>query len=65
MVSLVVESLEALGDGKPYGLGLEVVELERLPKARCLATGYSCRSQVKRMEGEKLKHPLQALLELL
>ncbi|HHQ4617207.1 FAD-binding and (Fe-S)-binding domain-containing protein [Aeromonas veronii] len=39
--------------------------LARLPKARCLATGYSCRSQVKRMEGEKLKHPLQALLELL
>ncbi|MGK4473399.1 D-2-hydroxyglutarate dehydrogenase YdiJ [Aeromonas molluscorum] len=39
--------------------------LSRLPKARCLATGYSCRSQVKRMEGEKLKHPLQALLELL
>lgn len=33
VVSLVVESLEALGDGKPYGLGLEVVELERLPKA--------------------------------
>ncbi|MGL4776410.1 MAG: (Fe-S)-binding protein, partial [Aeromonas veronii] len=39
--------------------------LARLPKGRCLATGYSCRSQVKRMEGEKLKHPLQALLELL
>lgn len=39
--------------------------LARLPKDRCLATGYSCRSQVKRMEGEKLKHPLQALLELL
>ncbi|MFM4942974.1 FAD-binding and (Fe-S)-binding domain-containing protein [Aeromonas bivalvium] len=39
--------------------------LARLPKERCLATGYSCRSQVKRMEGEKLKHPLQALLELL
>lgn len=38
--------------------------LARLPKDRCLATGYSCRSQVKRME-EKLKHPLQALLELL
>ena len=39
--------------------------LAHLPKDRCLATGYSCRSQVKRMEGEKLKHPLQALLELL
>ncbi|RQM70896.1 D-2-hydroxyglutarate dehydrogenase YdiJ [Aeromonas enteropelogenes] len=39
--------------------------LARLPQGRCLATGYSCRSQVKRMEGEKLRHPLQALLELL
>ncbi|MGL6482356.1 D-2-hydroxyglutarate dehydrogenase YdiJ [Aeromonas caviae] len=47
-----------------YGLSW-AEPLERLPKARCLATGYSCRSQVKRMEGEKLKHPLQALLELL
>lgn len=47
-----------------YGLSW-AEPLARLPKARCLATGYSCRSQVKRMEGEKLKHPLQALLELL
>ncbi len=39
--------------------------LARLPKERCLVSGYSCRSQVKRMEGEKLRHPLQALLELL
>ncbi len=31
----------------------------------CLATGYSCRSQVKRYEQVVLKHPLQALLELL
>lgn len=35
------------------------------PKERCLATGYSCRSQVKRIDGDKLKHPLQALLGLL
>lgn len=47
-----------------YGLSW-AEPLARLPKERCLATGYSCRSQVKRMEGEKLKHPLQALLELL
>ncbi|BDC81971.1 FAD-binding oxidoreductase [Aeromonas hydrophila] len=47
-----------------YGLSW-AEPLARLPQARCLATGYSCRSQVKRMEGEKLKHPLQALLELL
>ncbi|MFZ6049755.1 FAD-binding and (Fe-S)-binding domain-containing protein [Pseudomonas sp. CR3202] len=29
---------------------------------RLLADGYSCRSQVKRMEGRPLPHPLQALL---
>lgn len=32
--------------------------------SRCLASGYSCRSQVKRFDGIVLKHPLQALLEL-
>ncbi|OOF59855.1 D-2-hydroxyglutarate dehydrogenase YdiJ [Rodentibacter myodis] len=31
----------------------------------CLATGYSCRSQVKRYEKVVLKHPVQALLEVL
>ena len=31
----------------------------------CLATGYSCRSQVKRYEKAILKHPVQALLEIL
>ncbi|WP_439238964.1 D-2-hydroxyglutarate dehydrogenase YdiJ [Lonepinella sp. BR2919] len=31
---------------------------------RCLATGYSCRSQVKRFEKFKPKHPVQALLTL-
>src|SRR5476651_2689856 len=39
--------------------------LQRLPRQRCLATGYSCRSQVKRVEGNGLRHPLQALLELI
>ncbi|WP_246235968.1 D-2-hydroxyglutarate dehydrogenase YdiJ [Acerihabitans arboris] len=39
--------------------------LRRLPRARCLATGYSCRSQVKRIEGEGIRHPLQALLEII
>ncbi|MCY1306813.1 hypothetical protein D9M70_566960 [compost metagenome] len=28
-----------------------------------LADGYSCRSQVKRMEGKSLPHPLQVLLD--
>ncbi|MGV3344202.1 FAD-binding and (Fe-S)-binding domain-containing protein [Enterobacteriaceae bacterium LUAb1] len=39
--------------------------LKKLPHQRCLATGYSCRSQVKRVEGLGLRHPLQALLTLL
>ncbi len=39
--------------------------LQKLPRQRCLATGYSCRSQVKRLEGNGMRHPLQALLELL
>ncbi|VEH67845.1 FAD-linked oxidase family protein [Rodentibacter pneumotropicus] len=33
--------------------------------ALCLATGYSCRSQVKRYEQAVLKHPVQALLEVM
>lgn len=36
-------------------------KLHSLPQERCLATGYSCRSQVKRFEKEALKHPLQVL----
>ncbi|MFV0547734.1 MAG: FAD-binding and (Fe-S)-binding domain-containing protein [Limnobaculum xujianqingii] len=38
--------------------------LEGKDASRCLATGYSCRSQVKRFSHVVLKHPLQALLEL-
>lgn len=39
-------------------------QMQRLPRQRCLATGYSCRSQVKRIEGNGVRHPLQALLEM-
>lgn len=39
--------------------------LAKLPTSQALATGYSCRSQVKRIDGHKLKHPVQALLALL
>ncbi|TDB45369.1 D-2-hydroxyglutarate dehydrogenase YdiJ [Photorhabdus luminescens] len=39
--------------------------LQKLPLERCLSSGYSCRSQVKRIEGQVLKHPLQALLEII
>ncbi|MEM6159485.1 FAD-binding and (Fe-S)-binding domain-containing protein [Erwinia sp. P6884] len=38
--------------------------MQKLPRQRCLATGYSCRSQVKRVEGNGMRHPLQALLEI-
>lgn len=40
-------------------------QLQKLPRQRCLATGFSCRSQVKRVEGNGVRHPLQALLELI
>ena len=39
--------------------------LQQRPLERCLATGFSCRSQVKRIEGQGIKHPVQALLSLL
>ncbi|WP_159654664.1 D-2-hydroxyglutarate dehydrogenase YdiJ [Vibrio atypicus] len=47
-----------------YGLSWKP-NLEQLPQDRCLITGYSCRSQVKRFEGVKAKHPVQALLTLI
>ncbi len=40
-------------------------KLVELPPERCLTTGFSCRSQVKRMESFRLQHPIQALLQLL
>ncbi|OCG02888.1 D-2-hydroxyglutarate dehydrogenase YdiJ [Gilliamella sp. wkB112] len=39
--------------------------LAKYPNERCLTTGYSCRSQVKRFDKLTLKHPVQALLELI
>lgn len=39
-------------------------QIEKLDNERCLVTGYSCRSQVKRLEHEKMRHPVQALLQL-
>ncbi|NVD06543.1 FAD-binding oxidoreductase [Vibrio sp. JPW-9-11-11] len=47
-----------------YGLSWKP-KLEQLPSERCLITGYSCRSQVKRFEQVKTKHPLQALLSII
>lgn len=39
--------------------------LADLPLSHCLATGYSCRSQVKRLTDSRLNHPLQALLSII
>jgi len=47
-----------------YSLSWEA-EIGKRDRSECLATGYSCRSQVKRIEGEVLKHPVQALLTIL
>lgn len=41
------------------------VKLQGKTLSRCLASGYSCRSQVKRMEHQLLKHPVQALLDII
>lgn len=38
--------------------------LDTIPRERAMATGYSCRSQVKRFEHHKLYHPVQVLLRL-
>ncbi|WP_189611148.1 D-2-hydroxyglutarate dehydrogenase YdiJ [Saccharospirillum salsuginis] len=38
-------------------------KIDTLPVEQLVATGYSCRSQVKRMQGVELKHPLQYVLE--
>ncbi len=37
--------------------------IEQFDNSRCMATGYSCRSQVKRFEHIKFKHPVQVLLK--
>ena len=39
--------------------------IAKFPQEKILATGYSCRSQVARLDGFKPKHPLQALLAAL
>ncbi|MGP9800968.1 D-2-hydroxyglutarate dehydrogenase YdiJ [Rheinheimera sp. NSM] len=39
--------------------------VEQFGTERILVTGFSCRSQVKRLVGDKPKHPLQALLAAL
>ncbi|KLV08881.1 membrane protein [Photobacterium aquae] len=47
-----------------YGLSWQP-NIAKLDPERCMVTGYSCRSQVKRLEHIKMKHPVQVLLQVL
>ncbi len=38
-------------------------KLDALDSEQILATGFSCRSQVKRLSEAKARHPVEALLE--
>ncbi|MEX0386898.1 hypothetical protein [Spiribacter onubensis] len=48
-----------------YGQSWRDVVEAPLNHGRLLATGYSCRSQVRRLSGRELPHPLQGLLALI
>ncbi|WP_355661297.1 D-2-hydroxyglutarate dehydrogenase YdiJ [Halomonas salifodinae] len=48
-----------------YGLSWQGLVEDESNRGRLLATGYSCRSQVKRLSDARLPHPLQGLLTLL
>jgi FAD/FMN-containing dehydrogenase/Fe-S oxidoreductase len=48
-----------------YGLSWSQVVNDPAERDRLVSTGYSCRSQVKRIDGQVLKHPAQALLDLI
>nr|WP_269468542.1 FAD-binding and (Fe-S)-binding domain-containing protein [Alteromonas sp. ASW11-130] len=56
-------------DQKQKSLGIYALSWEqaikRYPQEQILATGYSCRSQVDRIDGFKPKHPVQVMLQLL
>jgi FAD/FMN-containing dehydrogenase/Fe-S oxidoreductase len=41
-----------------------LAEAEQSEREELLATGYSCRSQVKRLSGQELRHPVAVLLEV-
>lgn len=45
-----------------YGLSWAPLVEAQAAHGRLLATGYSCRSQVKRLDRQALRHPLQVLL---
>jgi Fe-S oxidoreductase len=48
-----------------YGLSWSRIVGDPARRDRLVATGYSCRSQVKRIDGRPIPHPVQALLDLL
>ncbi|MDC8803217.1 (Fe-S)-binding protein, partial [Halomonas pacifica] len=48
-----------------YGLSWQGLVEDSANQGRLLATGYSCRSQVKRLSDRRLPHPLQGLLAVL
>ncbi|MBF8224302.1 D-2-hydroxyglutarate dehydrogenase YdiJ [Halomonas sp. 328] len=48
-----------------YGLSWQGLVEDEANRGRLLATGYSCRSQVKRLSDQRLPHPLQGLLTVL
>ncbi|MBR9866487.1 MAG: FAD-binding oxidoreductase [Oceanospirillales bacterium] len=50
---------------KIYDLSWSEVVNDPANEGRLVATGYSCRSQVKRLDEQQLQHPLQVLLQLL
>jgi FAD/FMN-containing dehydrogenase/Fe-S oxidoreductase len=76
-LELVIESTGCCGMSGTYGHETRNQEASRIifnqswqkkledkTGGDLLATGYSCRSQVKRLAGQELKHPLEVLLGL-
>lgn len=49
---------------KIYQLSWSAIIQEPENQGKLVATGYSCRSQVKRMDDKKIPHPIQTLLSL-
>jgi len=76
--TLDIKSLGCCGMSGTYGHEARNVETSKkiyqlswkqpvseTPEDQLLATGYSCRSQIKREDGKVVKHPIQALKQLL
>lgn len=59
------EAVNAQTSHRIYGLSWSEVVNDPAHRDNLVVTGYSCRSQVKRIDGRVLKHPVQALLALM